>query len=691
MTEDAMNTTIEARHWTLTVDNDRVGWLVIDKQGASTNTLSRVVLEDLDRALTEAAGRSLRGLVVRSGKKNGFIAGADIQEFTALTNADEGYKLVHAGAAIIGRLESLSIPTVALIHGFALGGGLELALACRYRIAADDGKVSIGLPEVQLGIHPGFGGTVRTPRLIGARAALDMMLTGRSLKAAEAHKLGLVDSVVAVANLETEARRFIHNRPSRHQPPFLDRLLSLAPLRPFVARNVYKTIAARARPEHYPAPYAILNLWRRTGAHGNAAYDAEARSVANLFVSPTAQNLIRVFFLQNRMKSLATGSADISRVHVVGAGVMGGDIAAWCALRGLEVTLQDRDKRYVDAALERARTTFSKRLKDAALVARTSQRLTPDLAGSGVRTADLVIEAIIEDEAAKQALYATLEPSMKPDAVLATNTSSLMLESLASTLRDPGRLVGLHFFNPVARMPLVEVIHGPQSDPSAVGRLVAFAKAIDKLPLPCRSAPGFLVNRVLFAYLREALRLAEEGVPLEVIDEAAVAFGMPQGPVELVDTVGLDVALNVARVLAQGQDLAGLSVLTSRVDAGNLGRKTGQGFYAWTDGKCVKAAATSSGPPDLTDRLLLPLVNEAMACLREQIVADEDLLDAGVIFGTGFAPFRGGPLTYARARGPQAIVASLNALAATHGSRFLPDPGWVGFAAGSALQDAPGA
>ena len=680
MQNDATPQTASAgSHWTLAVDGDQVGWLTLDKQGASTNTLSRPVLEDLSRALDEAARQPLRALVVRSGKKNGFIAGADIQEFTALTDASEGYDLVRAGQAIIGRIEAMAVPTIALIHGFALGGGLELALACRYRIAADDGKVSIGLPEVQLGIHPGFGGTVRTPRLIGARRALDMMLTGRALKADEALAVGLVDSVVSPATLETEARRFIHNRPARHRPPFLDRLLAFRPLRGFVAAGILKTVERRARADQYPAPYAIVDLWRRHGAHGERSFEAEARSVATLFVSPTARNLIRVFFLQNRLKALATVPSGIARVHVVGAGVMGGDIAAWCAVRGLDVTLQDREQRFIDPALERARATFAKRLKDPGLVAAASQRLRADLAGDGVATADLVIEAIVEKAEAKQALYATLEPRMKPGAVLATNTSSIMLETLARGLAQPGRLVGLHFFNPVARMPLIEVIHGPSSDPAVVARLLAFAKQLDKLPVPCRSAPGFLVNRVLFAYLREALRLAAEGVAKETIDEAALAFGMPQGPVELADTVGLDVALSVAEVLSAGQDDGGLDALRALVTAGKLGRKSGQGFYAWADGKVVRAAApgtATAAPPDLGDRLILPLLNEAVACLREAVVSDADLLDAGVIFGTGFAPFRGGPLTYARSRGVAEVVARLSELAAAHGARFTPDAGW---------------
>ena len=666
-----------ASHWSLEIDAANVAWLKLDRTDASTNTLARPILEELDVQLRDIARRAPRGLVIYSGKPNGFIAGADIQEFTELKSANQGYQLVRAGQQIIGAIQALRCPTVALIHGFALGGGLELALACRYRVVANDGKATLGLPEVQLGIHPGFGGTVRAPRLIGARKALELMLSGRSVKAEEALAIGLADALAAPADLKSAALRLIDTQPAPRRPSLTDRLLALAPLRPFIAAQVRKSVVARARPEHYPAPYAILDLWRRHGAHGEAAYDAEAKSVAELFVSPTARNLIRVFFLQNRLKSQTRVKSGIERVHVIGAGVMGGDIAAWCAVRGLSVTLQDREQRFFDAALSRAQATFAKRLKDPAPIAQASARLASDLDGKGVDAADLVIEAIVENADAKRALYAAVEPRLKPEAVLATNTSSLMLETLASGLGNPGRLVGLHFFNPVARMPLLEVVHGPATDAATGARMLAFARQLDKLPVPVKSAPGFLVNRILFAYLSEAMRLAQEGVPLALIDEVAVGFGMPQGPVELADTVGLDVALSVAEVLTRAFGAPSPDVLRPKVAAGELGRKTGQGFYRWVDGKPVKPPAGSlAAPADLEDRLILPLLNEAVACLREGIVADADLLDAGVIFGTGFAPFRGGPLTYARTRGVPGILLRLGELAAAHGSRFQADQGW---------------
>jgi 3-hydroxyacyl-CoA dehydrogenase/enoyl-CoA hydratase/3-hydroxybutyryl-CoA epimerase len=666
-----------AAHWSWSIDADGIGWLGADRAGASTNTLSRDVLEQLDALLGTIERAAPRAVVLWSAKKNGFVAGADISEFTKITNAEQGYALVRAGQTVFDRLERLPCPTVAAIHGFALGGGLELALACRYRVAADDERTSLGLPEVQLGLHPGFGGTVRAPRLIGGRAALDLMLTGRPLRARRALECGLVDRLAPPDGLKAAAAALAREAPPRRRAPFLDRLLAVGPLRGIVAGQARAQVAKRARPDHYPAPYAIIDLWQRHGAAGDAAYEAEARSFSTICLTEASRSLVRVFFLQDRLKGLGgKDAARAERVHVVGAGVMGGDIAAWCAERGLTVTLQDRSLEYVTPALERARAGFAKRAKTPAAAAASAARLTADVEGQGAAAADVVIEAIYENVEAKQALYAGLEPRLKPGALLATNTSSLMLETLAAKLADPRRLAGLHFFNPVAKMPLVEIIHGEATDPAAIKAALAFARRIDKLPLPCRSAPGFVVNRILFPYLTEAMLAAQEGVPLAVLDAAALAFGMPQGPIELADTVGLDVAQHVGEVLSAAFGTPRPDVLAPLLAAKKLGRKSGEGFYVWRDGKPVKPAATSAVPADLEDRLILPMVNEAAACLRAGVVADEDLLDAGVIFGTGFAPFRGGPIHYARRRGIGEIVARLESLAGRYGPRFRPDPYW---------------
>jgi 3-hydroxyacyl-CoA dehydrogenase/enoyl-CoA hydratase/3-hydroxybutyryl-CoA epimerase len=670
-----------ARQWTLDLDADRIAWLTFDKPGASANALSRAAMEELDQRLREVEQQQPAGLVFVSGK-SGFIAGADVAEFGQVRAPEEAVPSILAAQGVLDRLERLPFPTVAAINGYCLGGGLELALACRHRVCADDPKVTLGLPEVMLGIHPGFGGTVRCVRLVGVATAMDMMLTGKNLRPDRALRAGLVDEVVPAAQLRAAAKQLaLHPRP-RKRAPLGQRLLNLPLLRRLVAGKIEQQVRRRARPDHYPAPYAIVDLWRRHGASTRSGYEAEAQSVARLVCTQTSRNLVRVFFLQERLKGL--GGKDVptgGHVHVVGAGVMGGDIAAWCALRGFTVTLEDRAAQYVQPALDRARAFFDKRSRVPGKAAEQMARLQGDVEGRGVERADAVIEAIFESAEAKRELYARIEPRLQPGAILATNTSSLMLEPLAERLAAPGRLVGLHFFNPVAQMPLVEVIETAATDPQARAAALAFTRAIDKLPLPCRSAPGFLVNRVLMPYMTEAMLAANEGVPLATIDQVAVRFGMPMGPIELADTVGLDVCLHVGRILSAAFGGPAPDAVAPLVESGKLGRKTGQGLYEWREGKAIKPAVDAAyrAPADLEDRLMLALVNEAMAVLREGVVADADLIDAGVIFGSGFAPFRGGPLRYAQERGVTEVVSRLEALAARHGDRFRPDAGWAGF------------
>ena len=666
--------------WTVETDGGGIAWLVFDKPGTSTNVLSRDTLLELDKHLAALESSPPRGLVIQSAKSSGFIAGADVKEFVELKNIEQGVEMVRSAQGVLARIESLPCPSVAIIHGFALGGGLELALACRYRVGIKSDKFSIGLPEVMLGIHPGFGGTVRAVQLAGVRAAMQMMLTGKTLRADQAKRAGFLDRLVFPADAEAAARELIVRQPKPRRAPFLDRVLSWPLVRGLVRKTLVAQVRAKARPEHYPAPYAIVDLWSKYGAHGERAYEAEAWSIATLMVGATSRNLVRVFMLQDRLKNLGGKSKwPIERVHVVGAGVMGGDIAAWCAQRGLNVTLQDRELKFIEPALGRAREAFTKRLKDPVKAGELMTRITADVAGDGVPRSDVIIEAIFENADAKHELFARLEPRMKPDAILATNTSSIMLEQLDDKLPDPGRLVGVHFFNPVSQLPLVEIVRGENSSEDSVQRAIAFTRRIDKLPLPCKSAPGFLVNRVLVPYLYEAMFAFQDGVPIETIDEAALRYGMPMGPVELADVVGLDVCKHVGDIVSAA--LNKQKPDTSRIDAliaaKKLGRKTGEGFYVWRDGKAVKPAGPPPEPPeDLEDRLILALANECAAVLRERIVGDADLIDAGVIFGSGFAPFRGGPLTYARTRGIDAVVARLTELARAHGPRFEPDKGW---------------
>jgi 3-hydroxyacyl-CoA dehydrogenase/enoyl-CoA hydratase/3-hydroxybutyryl-CoA epimerase len=507
---------------------------------------------------------------------------------------------------------------------------------------------------------------------------MQLMLTGNPIAPGKAKAIGLIDGFTSENKWANDSLQLISSKPPKSRASLVDRLLGSGVARPFVRNMLLKQVAGKARKDHYPAPYAMIDIWTAEGASTATGYEAEASSFAQLMCSSASRNLVRVFFLQNRLKGQGNKTEHkVKHVHVVGAGVMGGDIAAWCALRGNTVTLQDREQKYIDPAIERAGKLFAKRIRNDEKRAAAAERLSSDVEGSGVEKADLVIEAIYENLEAKQSLYESLQEKMKPGALLATNTSSIRLEELRDVLREPQRFIGLHFFNPVAMLPLVEVIRCEDTDQDALDIGFAFTKAIGKLPLECSSSPGFVVNRILAPYMVEAMHLAEEGVPLAVIDQAAVDFGMPMGPVELVDSVGLDVALHVSKVLGGGTDQPALEALQKMVDEGLLGRKSGQGFYRWENGKAVKPAHEDSEVPgDIEDRLILSMVNEAVACLHEKVVMDADLLDAGVIFGTGFAPFRGGPLNYAKERGTTTVVMGLNELAKAHGERFEPHSGW---------------
>ena len=665
-------------NWSLHIDADRFAWLTCDMAQASANVLSGGMVRELSEKLTEIAQLRPHGLIVQSGKTSGFIAGADIKEFVKIRTPAEGYELVRAGQSVMQQLEDMPCPTAAAIRGFALGGGLELALACTYRVGADDAALSLGLPEVMLGIHPGFGGTVRCVRLIGVRAALELMLTGRPFRAARALRTGLLDELAPPAELAARAKSLLMRRPSKKAAPLLDRLMNIGAARPLVGNQMRATLRHRARRDHYPAPYAIVDLWQRHGARGAVAYEAEARSISELMCSPASRNLVRVFLLQDRLKGLGGDSrAEFKHLHVIGAGVMGGDIAAWAAFRGMHVTLQDRSEALIQPALDRARAFFEKRLKDPAAAAAAASRLTMDVDGDGVAGADLVLEAIFENIEAKRSLYATLEPKLRPNAVLATNTSSIQIETLCQGLADPARLVGIHFFNPVAQLQLVEVVHGADTRAQVAEDALKFARKLDKLPLPCKSAPGFVINRILTPYVNEALFALESGIEAEIIDRAAVDFGMPMGPIELTDVVGLDISLNVGRVLSAAFHREIPPILLKLVEQKKLGRKSGEGFYRWADGKAQKRDMPQAAvPADLQDRLILSMLNEAVACLREGTVQDADLLDAGAVFATGFAPFRGGPLQYAKDRGVANVVQRLQELTDRYGERFRPDAGW---------------
>ena len=666
------------QHWKTDTDGDGIFWLCIDKADAGANVLSSEVLMELNGILDEVADAKPKALVLYSGKPGSFIMGADISEFTTIESAEKAFELTRLGQQLFDKVESLDCPTVAAVNGVCLGGGLELVMAFDYRIGPTGDSRIFGLPEVKLGLHPGFGGTVRAVRYCGVRAGMQLMLTGNPVNSGKALKIGLIDVIAGDDRWRDAARELIANQPPRSRAPLLDRILGLAPFRPFVRNMLIKQVAGKARKEHYPAPYAMIDLWAAHGASPKTGYIAEAKSFGEMMATDTSRNLIRVFFLQGKLKKQGNKTdRKIGHVHVVGAGVMGGDIAAWCALRGHTVTLQDREQKYIDPAMARAAKLFGKKVRDAGRLEETTQRLRADVAGDGVAEADLVIEAIFENLEAKQALYQELQAKMKPGALLATNTSSIRLEELRTVLNEPQRFIGLHFFNPVAMLPLVEVIRCADTEQEALDIGFEFTRGLGKFPLECASSPGFVVNRILAPYMGEAMELAQEGVPLVEIDKAAERFGMPMGPVELADSVGLDVALHVSKVLGGAMNRPVPDALAKMVEDGKLGRKSGEGYYLWEDGKAVKPATHGGNvPADIEDRLVLPMVNEAVACLSEGVVSDPDLLDAGVIFGTGFAPFRGGPINYARERGMDEVIATLKKLADEHGERFLPHVGW---------------
>ena len=583
------------KDWRFEIDFEGLAWATFDREGESMNTLGQRPTEEL-AAIVEAAEQAAakgdaRGLIIISGKDN-FIAGADIREFDKLDSPTKVEEAIRATTQILNRIERMEIPVVAAINGFCLGGGLELAMACHYRIATRHEGTRIGLPEVKLGIFPGLNGTVRSIKLAGAMDAMTMMLTGRMLRPTAARAMGLVDELApSHFNLPWAARKAVLRKRRSKGAPLWKRLMSHNPIRGLLARQMRQKTAEKVREDHYPAPFKLIDLFEEYGGDYSRMAAAETRMFAPLMVSETARNLRRVFGLSELLKDEAPkdGFAP-QRVHVIGAGTMGGDIAAWCVVSGFEVSLQDLTMEQIQPALDRARKLFKKRLKKKLDVDAAVARLIPDPEGKHVKRADVVIEAIIEKLDIKQKLFKELEPQLKPDAILATNTSSLNIEDIAKPLADPGRLIGLHFFNPVPQLPLVEIVRGKQSRAAEIAKGSAFVTAIKKYPLVVKSGPGFLVNRVLAPYLMEAMKRYQDGEMREKIDEAALNFGMPMGPLELSDVVGLDVCLHVAEII--GLKAPENNALQRLVNEGKLGKKSGQGFYKWEKGKPVREEAT---------------------------------------------------------------------------------------------------
>lgn len=667
------------QHWQLDFSDRKKAELILNRADSSTNTLSKNVFEELDKHLAEIERQKPHTLVIRSAKKNGFCAGADIAEFTQLPNHDAALQHMQRAQEILRRLEALPCPSLCVIHGFCLGGGLEFALACTYRIAEESPATRIGLPEVKLGIHPGFAGSVRLTRLIGPVKAMPLILAGKTVNGKQACRLGIVSLAVPKRLLHSASASFFERPLPANHPDIITRLMNSLLFRPLLGYFFKQQLRKKVNAQHYPAPFQQIDIWRRYAHDTKKMSQAEARSVADLVRSPVAQNMIRLFFLQNQLKALGRYPDEYQshHIHVIGAGVMGGDIAAWCACKGLRVTLQDQTISAIAPAIKRADRLFKRKYQSMRDVQHCHDRLTADPTGKGIQHADMVIEAIFENLEAKQSLFAEIEKKAPINAVLATNTSSLKIDAIAEGLTKPERLTGIHFFNPVAQMQLVETVTGSQTLPEYIKKASAFIRQLGKLPLPVKDSPGFLVNRMLMPYLLEAVTALDEGIPGPVIDQAAKNFGMPIGPVELADIVGLDICLHVANILSGTLDIDVPDSLRSRVKAGKLGKKTGEGYYRYHHSKpIVQKIRYSQVPADLTERLILILVNEGMKCLGEGVVKSADFLDAGIVFATGFAPFHGGPMQYVATRGTRNVLDALKSLEQQHGQRFKASEGW---------------
>tara|TARA_B110000483_G_scaffold132862_1_gene158915 strand:+ start:3298 stop:5343 length:2046 start_codon:yes stop_codon:yes gene_type:complete len=671
------------QHWHVQMVGENTK-LVLDKANSSVNVLDREVMGEFEQIVEHFEQEPPKALMITSAKKAGFLAGADISEFQDLDTHEQVIAMLQRGQNLFLRVERLKCPTVALIHGHCMGGGMELALACDYRVVEASRDCKLGLPEVKLGIHPGYGGAIRLPRLIDPGQALQLMLAGRILDGRAAKRAGIADIAVHSRYFEEAGAALLKKGKRKPKRDFKQNVYALPPVRTLVGAMAAKQVAKKASKEHYPAPYRIIDFWKENPGGQESAYRAEAESVAKLFADANSvraiENLVRIFLLDKELKSEGKKTKfEGAHVHVVGAGVMGGDIAAWCALSGLRVTLQDAKPEFIAPAIKRAHKLFKRKLKATHLVNAAMDRLIPDPQALGVPQADLIIEAITERLDAKKGLYAALEPRMKPDAILATNTSSLPLEQLCEGLARPERLVGIHFFNPVALMQLVEVVRGENTSDEVVSLALGVVTRIGKLPLEVKSSPGFLVNRVLMAYLGEAMKLYQEGVQPELIDELAVELGMPMGPIELSDTVGLDICQAVAEEMISAFGGGSSDVLTKHIEKGNLGRKSGQGFYTWKKGKAVKQKASrgSNDIKEISDRMLYMMLNESVQCLAENVVRNPDSLDMGMIFGTGFPPFLGGPMQYMRSQGKEVCATRLSELESSLGERFTAKPGWA--------------
>ncbi len=632
------------KHFNISTDHENICWAAIDVNGKSVNVLTQEVMSDLANILNWLENNTkIKGFSLTSGKPGGFIYGADIAEFELYKTKQDVRSHMEFVHGLFNRIENLRVPTAVGIDGIAVGGGLEIALAFDHIITTSGNKTKLGFPEVNLGILPGYGGSGRAYGRIGTASVAEMMISGKPLIAEAAKDIGLIDQVVDGAdNIKPAIVSWLkaqnQKKPEREQRETEADQSALEICREKFLRRV--------RVEHTPAPFAIIEHLRRHGHSSVAMSAAEMDIFPDLMVGSASKNLRRVYHLTDRVRKTARGDSKIKKLHVVGAGVMGGDIAAVAAMSGLNVSLTDVDSSAIEGAIKRSADLFARRLKVGEKIAAATARLKADPKGNDAANADLIIEAVAEKLSVKRAVFSDLEKIIKPDAILATNTSAIPLEDISTALKDPSRLIGLHFFNPVPVLPLVEVIWSPHSNQDLVTRGMQFVGQIGKMPIRCKSSPGFLVNRALLPYMFGAIEAVVLGENPEKIDQAMVDFGMPMGPIELSDQVGLDVCLDVGTVLGIGAGAEKL--LKNKCDDKTLGRKTGSGFYNWSENRAVRSREPLE--PKLSDdiaRLMLaPMVDECKKAVQEGVVESSDDADAGMIFGTGFPSFRGGPINW---------------------------------------------
>jgi len=625
-------------HFSLMRDDNDVAWLKIDVAGKSVNVMASDVMAELSVITRGLADNPPSGLVLYSGKERGFIFGADINEFADFPDRAAVETHIFGVLESFQRIEDLPCMTVILIDGICLGGGYEMALAFDRIIGVDHPSCQVGLPEINLGLLPGYGGSGRSFARMGLEGALKLVLHGRPVRAADAVAMGAIDHVVASKDdLKDAAERAIAGDIGRKPPQTCENPDEL------IARE-RAAIATRTRPENTPAPFAILDHYSSNNLNKTNIIERETKLFSELMMTPASAGLRRVFQLNDLVKKGGRGDPAVSHIHVIGAGVMGGDIAAVAAMSGFKVTLQDMNQDAINTALARAETLYQRRLKTPEKVAATMSRLTGDPDGAGLAEADLLIEAVAEVPEVKKAVFAAAEKQMKPSAIMATNTSAIPLEDIAAALNDPSRLIGMHFFNPVPVLPLVEIIYTDASNPEFIARAMYVGGAMKKQPIRCKSSPGFLVNRALLPYVFKAIDAVIDGANADLLDQAMVRFGMPMGPVELADQVGLDVCHDAGVVL--GISDTSRSKLRAMMEAGTIGRKSGSGFYEWDDKKAVRPRADYDGAEmdKIAHDLLAPLIAECRAAVDEGVVDSADMADAACIFGIGFPAHTGGPL-----------------------------------------------